>query len=188
MNHWEDSRLFTAVCSGDRDAMSVLFLRYYDYLLHYGSRIGPYETIVEECIQDLFLHLFESGRRFGEVRNVKAYLFKALRRRVVEKVRAIDKQKERERLHSARSDVQFSVTDLEAEQEAKSEMHEALVQALNQLSWRQREAVYLRYYNRLSTKEIAEVMGVANQTVLNTLHQALKKIRKQNHLIRLGPR
>lgn len=68
------------------------------------------------------------------------------------------------------------------QEEGQQQIQQALTQALNALSWRQKEAVYLRYYNGLRTKEIAEIMGVANQTILNTLYQALKKIRKNKAL------
>jgi RNA polymerase sigma factor (sigma-70 family) len=49
---------------------------------------------------------------------------------------------------------------------------------LNSLGERQKEIVYLRYYSGLNSKEIAEMLGVSNQTVRNTLCTALVKIRK----------
>jgi RNA polymerase sigma factor (sigma-70 family) len=59
----------------------------------------------------------------------------------------------------------------------EDQQRQSLAKALNSLPWQQREAIYLRYYNNLSTREIAEIMGIANQTVLNTLYLALKKIK-----------
>ena len=111
---------------------------------------------------------------------VRAYLFKCLRRRVLEKIREEKKLKTSRDKWLYHVDIQFSPVDLEIQKNHKGATNKSLLKALNILPWRQREAIYLRYYNGLSTREIAEIMGVANQTVLNTLHQALKKLRTSN--------
>ncbi|MEM9719810.1 MAG: sigma-70 family RNA polymerase sigma factor [Bacteroidota bacterium] len=186
MDHWNDKELFAKIKEGSKEALAILFLRYYDYLKHYGYQIVPDSILVEECIQEMFMYLFESHERLGNVLQVKAYLFSSLRRRLIEKVK-----KERRRKDGfdidflIQTDIQFSPEDLRLEEENQRHIREILAQNLNQLPWRQREAIYLRYHNGLSTKEIAEVMGITNQTVLNTLYQALKKIRRNKGLQKL---
>ena len=185
MKHWKDIDLFVAIKEGDKDALSVLFLRYNDYLKHYGLQIVPDSSLVEECIQELFIYIFESYERLSAVTYVKAYLFRSLRRRVLEKVQKEQRQKTSDMEFACLAHFQFSEENLLLEEEIQSDTRKALADALNNLPWGQREAIYLRYYNGLKTKEIAEIMGVANQTVLNTLHQALKKIQKDKHLSKL---
>lgn len=185
MKHWKDIDLFAAIREGDTDALSVLFLRCNDYLKHYGLQIVPNPSLVEECIQELFIYLFESYERLSEVTYVKAYLFRSLRRRVLEKVQQEQRQKTSDIEFDCLAHFQFSEENLLLEEDIQSDTRKALADALNSLPWRQREAIYLRYYNGLRTKEIAEIMGVANQTILNTLHQALKKIQKDKHLSKL---
>ena len=148
-------------------------------------RISPSPVIVEECIQELFLYIFEAYGRLGEVKQVKAYLFSSLRRRILEKLSKEKKLRGLEYESTELTAIQFSSKDLSLPEEGQKHLQEALAQALNELPWRQREAIYLRYYNGLRTKEIAEIMGVANQTVLNTLYQALNKIRKNKQLKKL---
>lgn len=185
MEEWNDNELFRAIRDGDQEALSVLFLRYYDFLRHYGLRIVPFPELVEECIQELFIYLFEAYGRLGDVNQVKAYLFRSLRRRLIEKRTREHRQKELRIQFPIHTDIQFSEEDLSIQAENQAHIQHALAQALNDLPWRQREAIYLRYFNGLRTKEIAEIMGVANQTILNTLHQALKKIRKNKQLKKL---
>ena len=182
MKNWKDIDVFAAIKEGDKDALSVLFLRYYDYMQHYGLRVINNQTVVEECIQELFIYIFESYGRLGDVQQVKAYLFRSLRRRLIEKTK-----KEKRQNHSSIDtfqilDIQFSPEDILVQKDTENLTQHVLVQSLNNLPMRQREAIYLRYYNNLSTNEIAEIMGVANQTILNTLYQALKKIRKDEQL------
>lgn len=139
--------------------------------------------LVEECIQELFLYLYEARDRLSDPENVKAYLFTAMRRRILEKLKA---GKLRLLPHLAVDpDIQFSAEDLLIRNEGEQFVQEQLHRALNELPIRQKEAVYLRYFNGLNTQEIAEVMGVSNQTVLNTLHQALKKLYTKDNLKKL---
>jgi len=156
----QDIILFKASKFGDREAMAALYLKYFGKLLHYGVRIGHNASLVEDCIQDLFVYINENGYRLGEVTKVKAYLFVSIRRRILEKLKSDRKRKENRNEYSAQTNIQFSSNDL-----------------------RQREVIYLRYFNRLSTSEIAAIMGVANQTILNTLYQTIKKLRSKVHLI-----
>ncbi|MEM8523267.1 MAG: sigma-70 family RNA polymerase sigma factor [Bacteroidota bacterium] len=62
-------------------------------------------------------------------------------------------------------------------EEEEAQKHHLLEQVLNELPTRQREVIYLKYYNNLSSKEIAEVMEISQQGVLNTLYKAFKKLR-----------
>ena len=177
MNERTDKELFDALRNGDEAALSILFMRHYDYLKHYGLRIGGHHTLVEGCIQEMFLHLFKSFHRFGEVFLVRAYLFKALRRRVIDAIHKEKRYKDQVGHLLGKVDVQFYDEDLVVNEELQDRTREILLRSLDQLPWRQREAIYLRYYNGLSTREIAKIMGAANQTILNTLYQALKKLR-----------
>ena len=182
MTNKNDKDLFIALKKGDKTALSELFNRYYDFLLHYGLKITPDDFIVEECIQELFVYLFEAGDRLGAVENIKAYLFTAIRRRILKKIKREHRQTVNRRPSSGAPDIQFSSEEIWIRQEGEQHTQQLLYQALNELSARQREAIYLRYFNGLNTRDIAAVMGVSNQTVLNTLYQALQKMSDKEYL------
>ena len=54
--------------------------------------------------------------------------------------------------------------------------------ALDQLTPRQREILYLRYFNDLSYEQICELLGINYQSARSQVYQALKVLRQ-----RLGP-
>lgn len=60
----------------------------------------------------------------------------------------------------------------------RSEMHDALGRALDRLPERQRLAVMLRYYEDMSEREIAEVLGVSVGTVKSTVSRAMARLRE----------
>jgi RNA polymerase sigma factor (sigma-70 family) len=54
---------------------------------------------------------------------------------------------------------------------------------LNNLSPRQYEAIVLRFYNKLSYLEIAEVMDVTEQSVRNLIQRGIESLRQHSQLI-----
>ncbi|MBO6577365.1 MAG: sigma-70 family RNA polymerase sigma factor [Rhodothermales bacterium] len=56
--------------------------------------------------------------------------------------------------------------------------------ALEQLSPRERSAFVMRHYQELSTREVAEAMGVADGTVKSLLFRATTKLRSSLHYLR----
>ena len=58
-----------------------------------------------------------------------------------------------------------------------------LVASLNNLSPRQYEAIVLRFYNKLSYLEIAEVMDVNEQSVRNLIQRGIESLRQHSQLI-----
>ena len=59
-----------------------------------------------------------------------------------------------------------------------------LAKMINNLSPRQRELIYLRYYNDLSPQEIADMLEISYRAVVNTLYKAMVKLRKDKDRLR----
>ena len=153
-----------------------VFLHFYPMLLNFGSKILTQEHLVEETIQDLFLYIYEKDIKLSTIKNLKAYLFKAFRRKLLLKKKAASQIN---LPLTISTDIQFFTNDFLHENEQQKRKNEQLSQLLNELPWRQREAIYLKYFNDLSTKEIAEIMGIQPQVVSNTIYKALKKMKSK---------
>jgi len=62
--------------------------------------------------------------------------------------------------------------------ECDKELLNSLQQALDTLTKRQREIVYLKYFKEMNNNEIATIMDLSIQTVKNTNTQALARLRE----------
>jgi RNA polymerase sigma factor (sigma-70 family) len=71
----------------------------------------------------------------------------------------------------------FSHEWLLIEQDSLNEMTLKVSELLNKLPKRQREVLYLRFYQNLERTEIAEIMGVNEQSVSNNLQSAFKNFK-----------
>jgi RNA polymerase sigma-70 factor (ECF subfamily) len=49
--------------------------------------------------------------------------------------------------------------------------------ALERLSSRQKEIIYLKYYQNLSYEEVSEIMNINYQVARNLLYQAIKSLK-----------
>lgn len=175
----EDHVLWQLYREGDKQAFGRLAERYYRTLKRYGLKFVVDEEVVEGCIQELFLQLWQNRLRINETTSVKHYLLKALRHHVLQYLR------NQKRLNQEELDWDSSIAE-EADSETLLIQRESLTSLTNtiqaqlaSLPDREREALYLRYYESLTIPEIAEVMNVNRQSVSNFLQKALNKLRNQ---------
>jgi RNA polymerase sigma factor (sigma-70 family) len=74
-------------------------------------------------------------------------------------------------------EVEFSIEVKLITQQVAHEQIRQLEGLLNQLSRRQKEVIFLKFYQNLTHEQIAEVMSLNRQSVYNILHEALQKLR-----------
>lgn len=171
-----DATLWRDFQSGDKKAFEAIFLHYHQELFQYGSKMVRDQQMLEDCIQELFLELWQSRARLSVVQSIKAYLFRALKFKLV---RAAKKQFRETALSEDGYEIlEFSYeTTLIAEQEQLF-LKEKLLRVIKQLSPRQQEVVYLRYYNHMSYDEISDVMEISYQAVVNLISRSIKFMRE----------
>lgn len=174
-----DHILWQSYRQGDKQALGRLAERYYRALRHYGLKFMVTESVVDDCIQELFLQLWQNRLQINDTSSVKHYLFKSLRHHVLLHLRS------QKRLLVEELDWDSSLTEgidsesLLIEQETLTLLTTTIQSQLASLPTREREALYLRYYENLSIGEIAEVMNINRQSVSNFLQKALSKLRNQ---------
>ncbi|MDP4709830.1 MAG: sigma-70 family RNA polymerase sigma factor, partial [Saprospiraceae bacterium] len=117
---------------------------------------------------------------------LRAYLFTAFRRMLLRRQKTIDTRKNiLDQIAVNEPPVQFTIEELSMEQEGATLRQEMIADTLNKLPARQREVVYLKYFNDMSLQEIAEVMSITYQGVANTLYKAFVALRKDAGLLKI---
>ena len=167
-----DDILWDSFRQGNKNALAVLFERYYEVLYQYGIKVCRDAELVNDSLQDLFIEIWQQ-RQPAPLLSLQAYLLKALRYKLI---RAANKSRLTEPdPHLLPFEMSHEHFLIQSEQD--SAKIEALTQQLDQLSPRQREIIFLRYYQRLSYREICEIMHIEYQVARNQLSMALKKLR-----------
>jgi RNA polymerase sigma factor (sigma-70 family) len=75
-------------------------------------------------------------------------------------------------------EVSFSVEDAFIDNENIQQLSNQIKDTLTHIPQRQKEIIYLRFFQNLNREQIAEVLGITPQTVSNILQMAFKSIRK----------
>lgn len=174
----DETLLWEELLDGKREALDALFRAYYNPLLNYGIKLVPDRESVKDGIQKLFLKLWRKRRFLSKPESIKAYLFVSLRRILMEQV---EREKARNRRNKNYVDSlfkeSFNIEDHIIANEVEAYKEKALIKAIQKLSPRQKEALYLRFYDGLTNKEVAEVMGITHQSVRNHISEAIQKIK-----------
>ncbi|MCB0836790.1 MAG: sigma-70 family RNA polymerase sigma factor [Bacteroidetes bacterium] len=167
---------------GDHQAFREMYVQSYDKLIQYGRALDYDKNLIHDTIQDLFIWLIKHPEKIQGINNVHTYLFKCLRQNMHTYLKRRKKKEENaEKYHQSFSQ----------EANAESKLIHAenldlqstwLVSQLNQLPPKQKEVIYLRFYEGLSYDEMADILSVSNQVVRNSVFRAIKKLRKNvNH-------
>jgi RNA polymerase sigma factor (sigma-70 family) len=163
--------------SGDKKALSDIFLQYHDALFRYGMKLSGSESLVKDCIQDLFLKLWKNRAHLKPVENPRPYLFKSIRNHIIDSLSLRKSQISIDGDFEHPFDIEFSPEDFMINIQVTAEIRQQVIGALNKLMPRQREVIFLRYFEEQPFETISLIMDMNVQSVRNILHRAMEAMR-----------
>ncbi|WP_420151016.1 RNA polymerase sigma factor [Spirosoma sp.] len=179
MQSLSDNELWASFRTGDRMAFSCIYNRNIKDLLRYGYRVSCNQQLVKDCIHDLFLHLWLHRENLSDTDNIRFYLFRSLRNRIIQNNKGLSTvawPDVEQMLDKVFSDLPLEHTIIE--QEDSDDQIKALRKAIDRLSKRQQEVIQLRYFHDFSLDEIASVMHINNQSVRNLIHRSICQLKE----------
>jgi RNA polymerase sigma factor (sigma-70 family) len=175
-----DSQLWQQLKNGSELALGKLIKKYFNLLQNYGYKFVRNEDFVKDCVQEVFVEIWSRRQNISQPDSVRAYLLSSVRKRILrESVRQkINGEDEIINIENDLKFAEFSPELVIIEQENLEETIQKVAVLLNLLPKRQREVIYLRFYQNLERDEIAQIMSVNSQSVSNLLQAAFKTIRE----------
>lgn len=171
---FQPEKLWECFKEGDKAAFAEIYDKHIYILLNYGSKISGNTAMVEDCIQDLFIDLWQSRARISSTTSIKFYLFKALRNRIYRHEEGVSEVALQEGYPAMQTEPCFEEQVIQMEVESL-QMRE-LRKQVDELPARQKEAINLRYYHNFSNEEVARIMGITYQSACKFIYAALKKL------------
>ncbi len=176
--HTEDKVLWHDLRSGDKRCFNQLFRKYYSELYYYGIKIFPDEDFVKECIQEVFIRVWETRKSLAEVENVKSYLIVSVRRMILVQK---GKEKNKHNIEIGKAENYsffFDLNEFEKHEEISDEIRKILLKAINSLTKNQREMIMLFFYHELSYPEIAQILEISIPAARNLMYRTLIHLRE----------
>jgi len=174
----QEQTLWKDMISGNKKSFEDLYKQYFQALINYGFRITKNENLIEDAVQELFISIWNNRTNLSEVNEVKFYLFRSLKNRILRQLEkdVFDKSED--------IDVYLDFLNSISEEQKKidSEQFDAnldtLQRAIAHLPIRQQEVINLKYYHDFTLDEIAKLMDVNKQSVSNLLFRSYAILRK----------
>jgi RNA polymerase sigma factor (sigma-70 family) len=154
-----------------------LFRGLYDYAL----KLLQDGELANDAVQELFVKIWVKRTVIGPLKKVKPYFFTALRRQVLNQLRNLHLRELRIGA-LPRPDIDFSPEEIVVRNEEYLSLQAKIAALLNELPKRQKEVIYLHYFEEMDYTQIAEIMGIHYQSVLNLTQKALQKLRSADLL------
>lgn len=185
-NDRSNNELFIQLAAGNEKAFRELF-HYYTSRLHpFIFSIVNSELLTEEIIQEVFLKLWVNRHEVAEKENPSAWLFTVASNHALTFLRK--KSVERKYIEHAKLLMTQGLSANPVEDRLITREEQSIVEAaIRELTPQQQLVFTLSRKEGLSHKEIAEKLGISQNTVKNHLVTAIKlisqKVKKMNLLL-----
>ncbi len=177
-NDQHDALAWSQMQTGSEKSFEQLYDKFFPLLFRYGLQFCPERAIVKDCLQDFFVELFVRRDSLSEVKHVKNYLYTAFRHRIVRQLSV--RQLLTEPLSATyHFEVTFSHEHALINDQLDESRKRKLRNAFTKLSNRQKEAIFLRFYENMSYEEIADIMKMKKVKYARTLmYRAISVLRE----------
>lgn len=167
----------------ENNIIDSIYRTYVHDLFSYALHLGFDRETCKDAIHDVFYKLCLDQLQLEDVKNVRFYLLRALKNRL------LDIYKQTKGISELSLDtitdelpftIRVTVEDELIRSEEEENIRDRVENLLRSLSDRQREIIYLRYSQECDYEEIAQLMIISVQSSRQLLHKALSKLKKSS--------
>jgi RNA polymerase sigma-70 factor, ECF subfamily len=178
-----DEELVLEYQRGSSEALEEIFQRYKKPILNYSLRVLGHRADAEDVTTEIFMTILTNKFAYQPQAKFSTWLYTVARNACVTRLRRrrhivsiwFTKTEEQEVEEWDIPDTK----DLPREELIKKETARAVRQVIAKMSGLQKEALILREYQKLSYKEIAEILNCSTENVKILLFRAREQLRNE---------
>ena len=161
--------------NGNKEDYSGAYTFYYKKLYNYGRKFTDDIAMIEDSINEIFITIWSNRQNLHDIHSPQSYILTSFRNNIFQKIKSLRLTRSRETEHE--TEIQFSIDSIIIQRETDKELKRQLERALQQLTSRQREAIFLRFYEGLSYAEIAGIMNISIKATYKLMARALNELK-----------
>jgi RNA polymerase sigma factor (sigma-70 family) len=166
--------------NGKSDSLSLLYKEYADELYSYGMKVYGNDSLVKDCIHEVFIQLIDKRESLKITSQIHTYLFKSLRNKLLEELRSKNRKQDIiSQLSEFETPYEKYAEQKIIEDEENKSLRKKIQTSVEKLSNRQREIIYLKYTKDFSYDEIAEILQIDKASARTLLYRTLKTLKDQ---------
>jgi RNA polymerase sigma-70 factor, ECF subfamily len=167
-----DDRVLQRIASGDETALRALMARHQVRVFRFILRLVRNEAVAEELTNEVFLEVWRNAHNYRGAAKPQTWVLSIAHHRAVSSLR-------KRREESLDEDAAGTIADTDDDPETiaqKRDKSAIMRRAMEALSPEHREIIDLVYYHELSVAEVAEVVGIPENTVKTRMFYARKRL------------
>lgn len=166
IDYWE------AFLLGDDRGLEALVRAYSDPLVRFAYCFVKDSAAAEDIMEDAFATLVFKRKHFHESENLRAYLYKIVRNKCVDHLRARKKRTPLDDVEGV-----LSVTDGEADL-VRRENARSIYRSMQKLPPQYAETLYLSYFEGYSIEELCKILKRTKKQIYNLLSRAKTSLKE----------
>ncbi|MGX1930575.1 RNA polymerase sigma factor [Flagellimonas sp. 2504JD4-2] len=173
----DQGNLWSKFKAGDKTAFESVYRLCIDDMYAYGLKLDSDKELVKDSIQEVFIEIFEHRNAISEPHNIKFYILKALKHTIFRKQKKERKKVKLFEQPKPNFSAGHNFEDKRILSELDEEKKRLVNEALETLTSKQKEIMYLRFSVGLGYTEISEIVKIDHSSVRKQVYRAVKKLR-----------
>lgn len=158
--------------SGDYES---LYTGYFKKFFNYGRKFTEDNSLIEDSIQEVFLDIWNKQNTHIVIDSPTAYYFAAFRYTLFKNIKL---QRRMGGLGQRDDEPVFSIEQRIISGEISEERRQKVQLALTILTSRQREVIFLRFFEGMSYEQIAGVLGITTKATYKIMYRSLSRLKE----------
>ena len=159
----------------NKDTFQKVFELYYNPLCRFASAYLKDADNAEEIVQQVFINLWQQKDTIDPDRQIKSYLFTAVKNRCLNHIR--DRKKFRSYYLDVEAELEIPIAG--KDNLLEQDLEKQLAEALDKLPEKCREIFMLCRFENMKYKEVAKKLDISQKTVEAQMTKALKILREE---------
>lgn len=170
-----DQSLIEMATNGDQEAFGDLYERYLEPIYRYVYYRVPTPEEAEDLTETIFLRAWETltMKKSTKIDNFRAWIYRIAHNLTID----YHRKKRPAQFESAEIEIPANIAQTDPELEVQKKLTaQSLHKAISKLEEHFQNVIILRFFNKLSHAETAEIMGIQEGNVRVIQYRALKKL------------
>ena len=169
-----DKKLYNEYLNGQKDAFEILYNKYKDKIKYFVYNIVKDYQAAEDITQEVFVYVLQN--KMKEEYSFKYYIYLIAKSR---SINWLNMKNRRAKINEKYiSGEEAKIGQDVAELIEKNEKRKEVINAINMLDDKYKNAIYLTKIEELSYEETAKILGQTVQNIKNLIHRGKKELRK----------
>ncbi len=158
-------------------ALSHIYNTNIDFLFSFGRKFSNDEGLILDSIQDVFINLIKSRANLSPTDNIRLYLGKCLRRKLIRN--SLKSSKTRYDNEYIFEEIALTTQDDTSKDELINDRIKLVNDAIHKLKQKQQEIIYYKLKCEMEYDQICDIMNISYDAARKLFSRAIENLKKQ---------